>query len=153
MVLQISRLIREVCDIYEGQFRCVGRPYAWLWDEPCAFYEAIPEKTTGATHRRYAGIRYFSILHGKYKFASALESQRGPRSMQSAVDAFTSAPARDGSHSCGCACGSLRRFLLSKAPTFKLVEYLGEGREAKVGLLAGETRKGWAMREWGYVPS
>ena len=45
-----------------------------------------------------------------------------------------------------CLWVSKRRFLLSKARTFKLVEYLGEGREAKVGFLAGETRKGWAMK-------
>lgn len=48
------------------------------------------------------------LVHGKHKFASALESQRGPRSMQSVVDAFTSALARDGYHACGHACGFLR---------------------------------------------
>lgn len=45
-----------------------------------------------------------------------------------------------------CLWVSKRRFLLSKARTFKHVEYLGEGREAKVGVLAGDTRNGWAMR-------
>ena len=48
-----------------------------------------------------------------------------------------------------CLWVSKRRFLLSKARTFKPVEYLREGREAKVGRLAAETRKGWAIRGMG----
>ena len=71
--------------------------------------------------------------------------------MQSAViDSFTSALARDGSHTRGCACGSLRdgSSYRKHAPSSFLSTYR-EGREAKVGLLAGETRKGWAMRGMG----